>query len=65
MKMEEFTAIIEFTDKSILKTIMSGTNDSDVITRIKAIFGNKVKAIDIYKLQKVSRIEFQNVYYED
>lgn len=57
--MEEFTAVVELTNGKRLKIIMSGKTDSEIINELKGVFGKTIKSIDIYKMQKISRIEFQ------
>lgn len=56
--MEEFTAVVELTNGKRLKIIMSGKTDSEIINELKGVFGKTIKSIDIYKMQKISRIEF-------
>ena len=57
--MEEFTAVVELTNGKILKIVRSGKTDSEIINELKGVFGKTIKSIDIYKMQKISRIEFQ------
>lgn len=57
--MEEFTAVVELTNGKRLKIVMSGKTDSEIINELKGVFGKTIKSIDIYKMQKISRIEFQ------
>ena len=57
--MEEFTAVVELTNGKRLKIVMSGKTDSEIINELKGVFGKTIKSIDIYKMQKVSRTEFQ------
>lgn len=57
--MEEFTAVVELTNGKILKIVRSGKTDSEIINELKEVFGKTIKSIDIYKMQKISRIEFQ------
>lgn len=56
--MEEFTAVVELTNGKRLKIVMSGKTDSEIINELKGVFGKTIKSIDIYKMQKISRIEF-------
>ena len=56
--MEEFTAVVELSNGKRLKIVMHAKNDNEVITELKFVFGKTIKSIDIYKMQKISRIEF-------
>lgn len=56
--MEEFTAVVELTNGKRLKIIMSGKTDSEIINELKGVFDKTIRSIDIYKMQKISRIEF-------
>lgn len=57
--MEEFTAVVELTNGKRLKIVMSGKTDSEIINELKRVFDKTIRSIDIYKMQKISRIEFQ------